>query len=255
MKKIVGIIILILLNQQIAFAETVEPILITISDTMEDVNFDGKWTFFTEWKRSSLYTSSDQNIILRIAHQGDYIYALIDNLSDYTISSENDYATICIDGKNDKDVNFDENDYCFRTENNGGIVFQHNSENNKEIMTNLEKLEFIAIRGVSDIEDRYSQDVHSSYEFKIPIEFFGRESTYGFYFNVYDSENKELYQWPESIMKLENSHIPSPHLWGELISPDKSLPEFSLSMLFVMLLPSILAMYFMTRIKYFRDIF
>ena len=55
--------------------------MITISPSMDKVNFDGKWTFFWEWKQTSLNTISYNDgtqIQLRTAHQGNFIYVLID---------------------------------------------------------------------------------------------------------------------------------------------------------------------------------
>ena len=53
-----------------AFAEQNE-ILITFSDTMDEVEFDGKWTFGSEWKASSLETFGVNNIILSPIHIGE----------------------------------------------------------------------------------------------------------------------------------------------------------------------------------------
>ena len=79
---------------------------------------------------------------------------------------------------------------------------------------------------MSDKEDKYSAISHASYEFKIPIELIGRSDNYGFYVNVFDANSNVAYSWPEEI-KLESFSIPNPSLWGNLISPDKSLLENS----------------------------
>ncbi|MEK6870640.1 MAG: hypothetical protein AABX09_03790, partial [Thermoproteota archaeon] len=57
-------------------------------------------------------------------------------------------------------------------------------------------------------------------------ELVGRSDNYGFYVNVFDDSSNVVYSWPEDI-KLESFDIPSPLLWGNLISPDKSLLENS----------------------------
>ena len=70
-------------------ASSTEPILITISPPMEEVTFDGKWTFFTEWKPTSLtyVHSDDKQIILRTAHFGNFIYIFVDPIDDLTLES------------------------------------------------------------------------------------------------------------------------------------------------------------------------
>ena len=69
-------IITILIVFAIPVASASEPIMITVSPSMDKVIFDGKWTFYTEWKQSSLNTISynDSTLIqLRSAHQGNFI--------------------------------------------------------------------------------------------------------------------------------------------------------------------------------------
>ncbi len=85
---------------------------------------------------------------------------------------------------------------------------------------------------MSDKEDRYSKIPHTSYEFKIPTELVGRSSNYGFYAGVYDADSGLIYSWPESI-RLDTFEIPSPSKWGDLVSPDKSLPEFGLPLMVI----------------------
>ena len=61
----------VLFNVQQALAT--DQILITKSFTMDEIIFDGKWSFYTEWKKSSLDTinNGDGTVIqLRTAHIG-----------------------------------------------------------------------------------------------------------------------------------------------------------------------------------------
>lgn len=230
-KLIIVLVVFAVINPIIVFSQS-DKILITLSDTMDQINFDGKWSFVTEWKRTGQDLFDDGNIVLRTAHQGDFIYVFIDNLSDITIDKKLDYAVICFDGKNEKSLLSDDNDYCFMgTRDENGITYNGNSsltfdDSFREIPNDIE---FVAIGEKSDDNDRYSEVVHSSYEFKIPIKLIGRESSYGFYFSTYDSEQQKIFHWPESINSDKSYHIPSPSKWGELVSPDKSLPEFPLS--------------------------
>jgi hypothetical protein len=238
------IIFLSLLPNQIYGIEKIDEknILITKSNSMEEINFDGKWTFYQEWKQTSWNpVRSDGNIVfhLRTAHQGNFIYVLIDATSDTNKNIGSDKATVCIDSKNNKSEFFDNDDYCFivQLEERNFIDVLFNKQDNfiiqgdsqSKSFKELEKIkvkEFVGIGTMSDKEDKYSSVPHASYEFKIPIELIGRSDDYGFYVNVFDVSSNIVYSWPEDI-KLKSFDIPSPLLWGNLISPDKSLLENS----------------------------
>jgi len=256
------IIFLSLLPNQIHGIDEIDDeknILITKSNSMKEINFDGKWTFYTEWKQTSWNPiRSDENIVfhLRTAHQGNFIYVLIDAISDTNANIGSDKATVCIDSKNNKSEFFDNDDYCFivQLEERNFIDTLFNKQNNfiiqgdsqSKSFEELEKIkvkEFVGIGTMSDKEDKYSTISHASYEFKIPIELLGRSDNYGFYVNVFDADSNVVYSWPEDI-KLESFDIPSSSLWGNLISPDKSLLENSEneSMDFVILLVIVLVM-------------
>lgn len=233
----------VLFDSQQALAT--DQILITKSFTMDKVTFDGKWSFYTEWKQSSLTTISDGDgtvIQLRTAHQGNFLYVFVDDIHTTQWNKISDKATVCIDGNNDKSVTADKNDYCFVStlESNQSFTLQGGSPigftNNFKKISNPQG--FIGIGSISDKNDRYTVTPHPSYEFKIPIELFGRSNMYGFYADVYHSQSNKVYSWPQ--LDLNNSlQIPSPDKWGELISPDKSLPEFQLP-----LIPLVIAVIF-----------
>ncbi|MCH7647849.1 MAG: hypothetical protein IIA83_04505, partial [Thaumarchaeota archaeon] len=106
------IIILIITPITNVFAE---PIMITISSDMDHVIFDGIWTHVREWKQSSLNSiENDQGIIyLRTAHQGNFVYVLLDVILDTHLDKGSDKAVICFDTENDKNEFADSNDYCF----------------------------------------------------------------------------------------------------------------------------------------------
>ena len=201
---------------------------------MEQVVFDGKWTFLTEWKPSSLTTVSidGKQIIIRSAHYENFIYIFVDSIYDYTLDKGLDKATICFDGKNNKSQIPDENDYCFSTSlgHKQGIVFQGGSVST--VSGNFQKIpnpdNFIAISSVSDENDRYTKVLHPSYEFKIPIDLIKRSDNYGFYLSVYDASSETFYTFPKETMRENLLKIPSPSKWGDIISPDKSIPEMNL---------------------------
>ena len=84
MKILFGIIALcvITLLSNVAFSD--EPIKVTISHTFNDVIFDGEWSFRQEWKASSLdeFRFDNDDLILRTAHQDNYMYIMINVLGD-----------------------------------------------------------------------------------------------------------------------------------------------------------------------------
>ena len=107
-------------------------ILITYSDTIERAVFDGKWTDKSEWKQSSwdkISTTHGDTLHIRSAHQGDFIYILLDVVADRSIDHLSDRAVVCIDGYNDKTSIAGVDDYCFLASLDGkqGFVFQGGS--------------------------------------------------------------------------------------------------------------------------------
>jgi hypothetical protein len=238
-----------------AYAST-DPILITQSTGLHDVIFDGKWTNEIEWKPSShnLLSYDDSTTIhLRTAHQENFIYIFVDPIKDLTLDKNLDEATICFDAKNNKSLIPDTNDFCFSVllNESQGILKQGNSNGNYEI---INEVEFIAISDISDENDRYSKILHPSYEFRIPIELLGRSDNYGFYLSVYDASLDKFYSWPENITRESSSKIPSPSEWGDIISPDKSLPEMHLPLvIFAILIFTIILIQSKAKIKFFHS--
>ncbi|MHA7646376.1 DOMON domain-containing protein [Nitrosopumilus sp. S4] len=220
-----------------------ESILITKSPSMEDVLFDGKWSNYLEWKQSShnLISHDDGNFIihLRTAHYEDYIYVFIDPISDLTLDKKMDESIICFDAKNDKTKFFSNDDFCFSIslDSDHPKTFQgNNTSKSNSVMNEISNPNgLIAISSVSDENDRYSTLPHSSYEFKIPIQILNRSDNYGFYLSVFDSNSNEYYTWPNNSTQ-DSFQIPSPSKWGNLISPDKSLPEINYPLLILLLL-------------------
>lgn len=225
-----------------SYALSQEPILITKSTDMNQILFDGKWTFFKEWKSSSLnqFTYDDgMNIILRSAHQGDFIYFYVEVINDFTLNKGMDKTTICLDTKNNKNIISDKNDFCFSSTlgNKQGVVFQGGSING--MTGNFQQISypenFIGIGNISDENSRYEKIPHPSFEFKIPLELIQRSNNYGFYLSVYDAQSEKFYDWPKESVRENLFKIPSPANWGDVISPDKSLPELNLPIIVFMI--------------------
>jgi len=245
-----AMIILIITPITNVFAE--DPIMITKSTNMEQVIFDGIWTHATEWKKSSLnFKTIDgkEVVYLRTAHQGNFVYVFLDVIIDTHLDKEVDKSVICFDTENDKNEFADYNDYCFTAilgENVGSISQGESSlvANNFQNIPNVEG--FIGIGAVSDENDRYSIIPHASYEFRIPTDLIGRSDNYGYYVGIYDDFTNTTYSWPNEIV-LDEFKIPSPKLWGEIISPDKSLPEFEWAI--IALLPALILVIFLTKLN------
>ena len=243
---------------QFSSLEKEDMMIITKSEKISDVEFDGKWTTVTEWKHSSLtqlqYDDS-KKIMVKSAHSGDYIYVLIDFQNDYTLDNISDKSTICFDSKNNQSNIFDEDDYCFtvslgQKQGNifrGGGSFPLNSH-----LEQIKNENYISVSSKSDINNRFSKNIHPVYEFKIPIELLGRSDNYGFFISVYEATSNTYYNWPMEVNR-ENSKIPSPELWGNIISPDKSLPEFHIPLLIV--ISGLLAMIIFSRKFSFSKIY
>ena len=199
-----------------------EPIKVTISDTFDDVIFDGEWSFKQEWKTSALdeFTFDGDDLILRTAHQDDYMYILINVLGDVTYHHMADRAVVCFDGK-DTSKMADESDWCYMASrgSKSGHTLNGGSPIHRTSHFNIQKNhpDFIAIGGTSGKNDRYQLIPHAVYEFKIPIEQIGFEDEYGFFMQVFDGDN---------VMTNANEHsgkypqkIPSPKQWDSIKQP------------------------------------
>lgn len=241
-------ILLIITGYQTAAAT--QPIMITISDKMNKVIFDGKWSFLTEWKPTTLTELSynDTLIELRTAHQGDFIYVMVDAIN-LVGTPGADKALICLDSKDDKSSILDKNDYCFGVpfkDNNGFILEGGSPLQSTGHFVQIPNTDgFVGVSNISDENDRYTPFPHPSYEFKIPTNLVGRSDKYGFYLGVYDSQAKKIYTFPEDLTTSYNSGIPSPSKWGEIISPDKTLPEFPIP--YIIFLAAFVTMMVLTR--------
>lgn len=234
--------LVVLLFTPIFFAHvSAETVYITKSEFKDHIIFDGKWSFEKEWKPTSLTQFTyDQYFFMRSAHGGEFIYIMIDVTMDQTnnaisfFDNTADKSMICFDSQNNKSQIPDDNDYCFIATlgSDKGITLQGDPSNiTKNYFKEIQNHEdFIAIGAMSDETDYYSKVSHAGYEFRIPIEIFGRSDNYGFLAYVYDDDKKLVTAWPESIEIDDSNNIPSPSEWGDMVSPDKTLPEFGVPM-------------------------
>ena len=232
MKGILGIITLcmIILLSGEAYAD--EPIKITIANKLHETQFDGKWTFQSEWKGTTevkMYVD-DGSLVLRIAHMDGFFYILIDYLTDTTYHHIADMAIVCFDGF-DTSTMADESDWCYTVsrESGNGHTLRGGSPLYQTSHFNLVKNhpDFVAYGGTSDESDRYVLTPHAAYEFRIPIEQIGFQDEYGFFIQVFDGNDVKTY--PKEFSGKFPQKIPSPAKWGKLISPDHSISDLSKS--------------------------
>lgn len=240
-----SVLIIVLLFSSITipvFAQS-DQILITFSDKMNDVIFDGKWTFFNEWKASSL--NEIGSLKIRSAHQGDFVYFMLNFISDTSYNKNSDRSVICFDTKNNQSTSPDNDDFCFVAimgKQNGFILQGGGPFASTNYLRNIPNHdEFIAIGSFSDDNDRYSKTPHATYEFKIPTQIIERSNEYGLYIEVFDANKGEKITWPQSNENSYFNYKIFPKSWGKLISIDNSLPEFPTPLLvFSILLATIL---------------
>jgi len=254
MKNFLLITSLFFLLSSINAANATQSILITYSDTIDNVVLDGKWTDKPEWKQSSwdkLSSPNGDTLHIRSAHQGDFIYILLDVVGEESIDHISDRAMVCIDGLNDKTSIAGADDYCFLATLDGKQGFVYQGGSSLALNGYFKKIQnsdgFVGVGGKSDLNDKYSQIPHTSYEFKIPLNLFGRSDVYGFYVLVYDASSAQYISWPDGIYPNTSLDIPNPNTWGILVSPDKSIPEFGLPIL--ALVPAIFLVIYFTRMK------
>lgn len=241
------------------YVDAEEPILISISSSLDKVVFDGKWTDPLEWKQSSynkLYFEDNSVIHLRTAHQDNFIYVQINFESDKIINKGYDSAMVCFDTKNDKTDISQSDDYCFSTtiDVKKPVTYQGNniSSRNGSFNEISNDKNFIAIGTASDKFDRYDKIPHASYEFRIPLDVLGRSDNYGFFVSVYDGDSQNYYSWPYEIKNQNSTSFSSPSQWGDLVSPDKSLPEFNFLVMFSLIFSLMTVSIIITKFNMFK---
>ena len=250
---LISVVILFIFNN--AFAD--DSIFTTYRDDGNSIVFDGKWTFEQEWKHASedIIKFSDGNqFSIKTAHDRKNLYVLIDFFTSKKITKDSDYGMFCITSNSTKQDYAQNDDYCFRLTigSKTAIVLQGGSA--LASTNHYKKIQPIipvtVAGGISDSNDRYNSVPHPIYEFKIPIELVGRSDDYGFYVSAFEAHTNHLYSWPNQVTNGEFSDPPSPSMWGHLVSPDKSLPEFEFSL--PVLLFSIIIMIYLTRRRIFN---
>lgn len=219
-----------------------EQIFIASSEQAHKIIFDGAWTFHDEWKWASetiMDFNGEHHMAIKTTHDYENLYILIDFFSDRSIQKFADRGTVCVDNNVETtEKKPDKNTYCFLitlgsdrpVTLQGGTLLSKTGFMKK--VENHPKL--IAIGGVSSKDDRYSGIPHAIYEFKIPLEIFGRSNIYGFYVSAFDAKTGKEYSWPSNAGVDSYSFTQTPDKWGQIVSPDKSIPEFNFPILILL---------------------
>jgi hypothetical protein len=231
LKLVIVSIILVILYPHLAFAEP--QIFTTLRGGVDSIVWDGKWTFLQEWKPTSediLQFNDGNELAVKTGHDRENLYVFLDFVTEHQFKKFSDYGIICMVANKTTESSPQKDDYCFLavlgshnplTFHGGGYLALTNYfmriENDPDL---------IGVGGVSDEHDRYSTISHASYEFKIPIKVVGRSDMYGFYAAMYDAQTGKTYSWPQNVTNNSFPTVPPPSKWGDLISPDKSLPEY-----------------------------
>ncbi len=230
LKGILGIITLCMASLLVGVAYADEPIKITVSSSLHNVQIDGEQTFRSEWKASTydeFWYDKEDTIVLRTAHQDKFFYVLIDYLSDFTNDHIADRAIVCFDGYDTSSI-ADESDWCYAVSrgSGNGHTLQGGSPIYQTSHFNLVKNhpDFVAHGGTSAENDRYITTPHAAYEFRIPIEQIGFQDEYGFFIQVYDGNDVKTY--PKEFSGKFPQKIPSPVKWGKIVSPDHSISNY-----------------------------
>jgi len=242
--------ILIIICPPLAFCQP--QIFTTLRGGVDSIVWNGKWTL-QEWEPTSediLQFNDGNELSVRTGHDRENLYVFLDFITENKFTKFSDYGLVCIVANKTMESIPQKDDYCFLvtlgshnplTFQGGGFLALTN-----DFMKIENDPDLIAVGGVSDGNDRYSPTPHTSYEFKIPIKIVGRSDIYGFYVATYDAKTGKVYSWPQDVASDRFPEIPSPSKWGELISPDKSLPEFPIPLI-VMSLSIILVIFISKR--------
>jgi hypothetical protein len=255
-KLIVASIILLMLYPHLVFAQP--QIFTTLRGGVDSIIWDGKWSYLQEWKPMSediLQYNDGNELAVKTGHDRENLYVFLDFVTEHQFSKFSDYGVVCAVANKTTESYPQKDDYCFL-----GHLGSHNPLTLQgggylAITNHFIKIEndpdLIAVGGISDDHDRYSPIPHASYEFRIPIKVIGRSDIYGFYVAVYNSHDGLSYSWPQNITNSSFPTVPPPSSWGQLISPDKSLPEFPLPTL--MMVSSMILVIYVSK-RYIRSI-
>ncbi len=200
---------------------------------------DGSWTSKGEWDTASeaLKTglTSGMKLFIRTGYDSEFIYVLLDFVSSKSKDST-DYTTVCLAPSNQGHSL--KGYYCFKSYVTNQIGFWV-GKGDPPAFSEVKDLPegFQTANSFSGKNDPYSQDPHRIYEFKIPIKYVGSAALYAFYVQGFDGLSSTLLAWPDSAVKADLISfvgVHPPGVWGILESPNGVIPEFPVSLYYVL---------------------
>jgi hypothetical protein len=255
-KLVIVLIVAIIICPHFVFAQP--QIFTTLRGGTDSIIWDGKWTFLQEWKPTSeniLQFKDGSELALKTGHDRENLYVFLDFVTQHQFRKFSDYGMICMVTNKTAESSPQKDDYCFLVALGSHNPLTFHGGGYLALTNNFIKIEndpdLIAVGGISDEHDRYSSIPHASYEFKIPIKIVGRSDVYGFYAATYYAQADKVFSWPQNITNDKFPAILPPSRWGELVSPDKSLPEFPYPLI-MMSLATIAVIYISKRYLYYN---
>jgi hypothetical protein len=179
---------------------------------------DGTRDYSNEWQRPGFTRSpegTNQNLVIRSEHDREFMYFLLEDRSDKTNDGADDRGIICLDNPPRETPSPGDEDICIFVTKTGVITAVKGSDDGSannfvEVPTELK-----ARGGMTD--------GFTTYEFKIPIDFVGRYSEYGFLTASVDISSQTMTMFPD---RGYSDNIPPQNLWATMQSLDKTIPEF-----------------------------
>nr|MDO8132848.1 hypothetical protein [Candidatus Njordarchaeum guaymaensis] len=209
--------------------------------SVNPVAVDGKWTSASEWVDSAeeKIVSDTKTVYIRIKHDNEYIYVLLDFVTDSVIeyaeqmTPEKPYdgAAIVLDTNDDGGGAPHIDDYLFGVRwNSPTTYFQMTRKGTgsgwSDWLPNPEG--FIGASSMDSSNDPYNPSPHLIYELRVPIFYIGQKTVYGAGIFATDGfpptlANLFFIGWPHPSILAD---LMNPNGWGDLNMTETIIPEF-----------------------------
>lgn len=191
-------------------------------------NVDGVWTSANEWNMAGPtvinYTDTTR-LAIRGMHDADFVYIMLEMPDDHVLDG---HGGICFDTLTDGGPYMAKDDYCLVM---GSTLREYHGDGRTTLMQQMPLDQYVtAQRGLTDSKSPlYSSEAHVSYEFRIPQDYLGSKTEYGFYvsFDTRGQSNNYnyYYSWPD-YKSAEYLRVESPRAWGTVTLSETVVPEF-----------------------------
>jgi hypothetical protein len=180
-------------------------------------------------------------IYIRIKHDADYIYVLMDFPTDSVIeyaggtalpTTPADTAGIVLDTNDDRGTAPHADDYLFRIRwSSPSAYVQITRQGTGSAWSDLlpNPAGFVGASSMDAGNDPYSPSPHLIYELRVPISYIGQKATYGAGVLAADG-TLGFIGWPQPF---KMSDFMNPNHWGDLNMTEQVVPEFPSGALFI----------------------